>query len=56
MRIDGGGYVTGVVSMGGKTYARSDISGFYKRNADGSWKQMLDFLKPSESNLMGVSG
>lgn len=56
MRIDGGGYMTGVVSVGGETYARSDISGFYKRNEDGSWTEMLDFLKPSERNLMGAAG
>ena len=49
MRIDGGGYVTGVVSMGGKNICKVGYKRFYKRNADGSWKQMLDFLKPSES-------
>lgn len=40
----------------GEVYARSDLGGLYKRNSDGSWTQQLDFLLPSESNLMGVAG
>lgn len=57
MRLDGGGYMTGVVSADdGTTYARSDISGFYKRNEDGTWTQQLDYILPSEENLMGAAG
>lgn len=57
MRLDGGGYVTSLITHSdGTMYARTDISGLFKRNADGSWSQMLDFLKTSEMNLMGVIG
>ena len=40
----------------GTVYARADISGLFKRNSDGSWKQLFDFLLPSESNLIGIEG
>ncbi len=57
MRLDGGGYVTGIIPHSdGTIYARTDISGLFKKNADGSWTQMFDFLKTSEMNLMGVIG
>lgn len=49
--------MTGIVSHeSGDVYARSDLGGLYKRNSDGSWTQQLDFLLPSENNLMGVAG
>lgn len=49
--------MTGVVAHSdGTVYARSDISGFYKRNEDGTWSQMLDYLLPSQENLMGAAG
>jgi len=57
MRLDGGGYVTALIPHSdGTMYARTDISGLFKKNADGSWAQMFNFLKNSESNLMGVIG
>ena len=49
--------MTGIISAhSDTTYARTDISGFYKRNSDGSWTQQLDFLLPTESHLMGAAG
>ncbi len=49
--------MTGIVSANdGTTYARCDVSGVYRLEEDGSWKQTLDFLTPSDLDLTGCAG
>ncbi|KAJ7071296.1 Oligoxyloglucan reducing end-specific cellobiohydrolase [Mycena amicta] len=54
----GGGFVPGIVfnpSMKGLAYARTDIGGAYKLNADDSWTPLLDFVDNARWNYWGVA-
>ncbi|KAI0793439.1 Oligoxyloglucan reducing end-specific cellobiohydrolase [Abortiporus biennis] len=53
----GGGFVPGIVfnpSQKGLAYARTDIGGAYKLNADDSWTPLLDFADDARWNYWGV--
>ncbi|KAG6842504.1 hypothetical protein C0991_000030 [Blastosporella zonata] len=53
----GGGFVPGIVfnpTEKGLAYARTDIGGAYKLNADNSWTPLLDFVDNSRWNYWGV--
>ncbi|KAG5638389.1 hypothetical protein H0H81_000285 [Sphagnurus paluster] len=53
----GGGFVPGIVfnpTEKGLAYARTDIGGAYKLNADNSWTPLLDFADDSTWNYWGV--
>ncbi|TFK40979.1 hypothetical protein BDQ12DRAFT_710849 [Crucibulum laeve] len=53
----GGGFVPGIVfntKEKGIAYARTDIGGAYKLNADDSWTPLLDFADDARWNYWGV--
>ena len=53
----GGGFVPGIVfnpSEKGLAYARTDIGGAYKLNADDTWSPLLDFADNDRWNYWGV--
>ncbi|KAF9457081.1 Oligoxyloglucan reducing end-specific cellobiohydrolase [Collybia nuda] len=53
----GGGFVPGIVfnpTEKGLAYARTDIGGAYKLNADDSWAPLLDFADDARWNYWGV--
>jgi xyloglucan-specific exo-beta-1,4-glucanase len=53
----GGGFVPGIVfnpSQKGLAYARTDIGGAYKLNADDTWTPLLDFVDDARWNYWGV--
>lgn len=53
----GGGFVPNIVfnpSQKGLAYARTDIGGAYKLNADDSWTPLLDFVDNARWNYWGV--
>ncbi|KAF5377695.1 hypothetical protein D9615_005239 [Tricholomella constricta] len=53
----GGGFVPGIVfnpTEKGLAYARTDIGGAYKLNADNSWTPLLDFADDARWNYWGV--
>ncbi|KAI0090994.1 hypothetical protein BDY19DRAFT_984055 [Irpex rosettiformis] len=53
----GGGFVPGIVfnpSQKGLAYARTDIGGAYKLNADDSWTALLDFADNSRWDYWGT--
>ncbi|KAG9088864.1 Xyloglucanase, partial [Ceratobasidium sp. UAMH 11750] len=53
----GGGFVPGIVfntKEKGLAYARTDIGGLYKLNADDSWTPLLDFADNTRWNYWGV--
>ncbi|CDO72307.1 Glycoside Hydrolase Family 74 / Carbohydrate-Binding Module Family 1 protein [Trametes cinnabarina] len=53
----GGGFVPNIVfnpSQKGLAYARTDIGGAYKLNADDSWTPLLDFVDDARWNYWGV--
>ncbi|THH34158.1 hypothetical protein EUX98_g40 [Antrodiella citrinella] len=53
----GGGFVPGIIfnpSQKGLAYARTDIGGAYRLNADDSWTPLLDFVDNSRWNYWGV--
>lgn len=53
----GGGFVPGIVfnpSQKGLAYARTDIGGAYRLNADDSWTPLLDFADDARWNYWGV--
>ncbi|KAF8597228.1 Oligoxyloglucan reducing end-specific cellobiohydrolase [Ceratobasidium sp. AG-I] len=53
----GGGFVPGIVfntKEKGLAYARTDIGGLYKLNADDSWAPLLDFADSTTWNYWGV--
>ncbi|QRV77897.1 glycoside hydrolase family 74 protein [Ceratobasidium sp. AG-Ba] len=53
----GGGFVPGIVfnpTEKGLAYARTDIGGLYKLNADDSWTPLLDFADNARWNYWGV--
>ncbi|KAG6850815.1 hypothetical protein H0H93_008118 [Arthromyces matolae] len=53
----GGGFVPGIVfnpTEKGLAYARTDIGGAYKLNADNSWTPLLDFVDNARWNYWGV--
>ena len=53
----GGGFVPGIVfnpSQKGLAFARTDIGGAYKLNADDSWTPLLDFVDDARWNYWGV--
>ncbi|KAF3909261.1 hypothetical protein ABW20_dc0105982 [Dactylellina cionopaga] len=55
----GGGFVDGIVfnpTASGIAYARTDIGGAYRLNADDTWTPLLDWVDSSNSNYMGVDG
>jgi photosystem II stability/assembly factor-like uncharacterized protein len=58
VRIVGGGFVTGIImhpAEKGLMYARTDIGGAYRWEArEERWVPLMDWVKPSESNLMGI--
>ncbi|KAF9535842.1 Oligoxyloglucan reducing end-specific cellobiohydrolase [Crepidotus variabilis] len=53
----GGGFVPGIVfntKQKGLAFARTDIGGAYKLNADDSWSPLLDFANDTTWNYWGV--
>lgn len=53
----GGGFVPGIVfnpSQKGLAFARTDIGGAYKLNADNSWTALLDFADNARWNYWGT--
>lgn len=53
----GGGFVPGIVfstKEKGVAYARTDIGGLYRLNADDSWTPLLDFADSDRWNYWGV--
>ncbi|KAG8736385.1 hypothetical protein FRC10_009388 [Ceratobasidium sp. 414] len=53
----GGGFVPGIVfntKEKGLAYARTDIGGLYKLNADDTWTSLLDFADSTTWNYWGV--
>ena len=53
----GGGFVPGIVfntAQKGLAYARTDIGGAYKLNADDTWSPLLDFVGNANWNYWGV--
>ena len=53
----GGGFVPGIIfnpSQKGLAYARTDIGGAYKLNADDTWTPLLDFVGNANWNYWGV--
>ncbi|KAF8167921.1 hypothetical protein B0H34DRAFT_37727 [Crassisporium funariophilum] len=53
----GGGFVPGIVfnpTQKGLAFARTDIGGAYKLNADDSWTPILDFADDARWNYWGV--
>lgn len=53
----GGGFVPGIVfnpSQKGLAYARTDIGGAYRLNADDTWTPLLDFADDARWNYWGV--
>ncbi|KAI0704899.1 hypothetical protein BC835DRAFT_1410239 [Cytidiella melzeri] len=53
----GGGFVPGIIfnpSQKGLAYARTDIGGAYKLNADDTWTPLLDFADDARWNYWGV--
>ncbi|EPS38772.1 hypothetical protein H072_7465 [Dactylellina haptotyla CBS 200.50] len=53
----GGGFVDGIVfnpTASGIAYARTDIGGAYRLNADDTWTPMLDWVDSTNWNYMGV--
>jgi xyloglucan-specific exo-beta-1,4-glucanase len=53
----GGGFTSGIVfnpTEKGLAYARTDIGGVYKLNADDSWTPLLDFADSPRWNYWGV--
>lgn len=53
----GGGFVPSIVfnpSQKGLAYARTDIGGAYKLNADDTWTPLLDFADDARWNYWGV--
>ncbi|KAF8649812.1 hypothetical protein AX16_005577 [Volvariella volvacea WC 439] len=53
----GGGFVPGIVfnpTEKGVAYARTDIGGAYKLNADDTWTPLLDFADDARWNYWGV--
>ncbi|KAK6512412.1 hypothetical protein TWF481_001298 [Arthrobotrys musiformis] len=53
----GGGFVDGIVfnpTASGVAYARTDIGGAYRLNADDSWTPLLDWVDSTNWNYMGV--
>ncbi|KAF4623544.1 hypothetical protein D9613_001966 [Agrocybe pediades] len=53
----GGGFIPGIVfnpSQKGLAFARTDIGGAYKLNADDSWTPLLDFADDARWNYWGV--
>ncbi|OJT06937.1 Xyloglucanase [Trametes pubescens] len=53
----GGGFVPNIVfnpSQKGLAFARTDIGGAYKLNADDSWTPLLDFVDDARWNYWGV--
>lgn len=55
--IGGGGYVTGMEynpTEEGLVYARTDIGGLYRRQKDGNWVALTDFLGSDDWNYIGI--
>lgn len=55
--IGGGGYVTGMEynpKEEGLVYARTDIGGLYRRQKDGNWVPLTDFLGSDEWSYIGI--
>lgn len=53
----GGGFVPGIVfnaAQAGVAYARTDIGGAYRLNADDSWSALLDFADDARWDFWGV--
>ncbi|EJC97846.1 Oligoxyloglucan reducing end-specific cellobiohydrolase [Fomitiporia mediterranea MF3/22] len=53
----GGGFVPGIVfnpSAKGLAFARTDIGGAYRLNADDSWTPLLDFADDTHANYWGT--
>ncbi|KJA29887.1 carbohydrate-binding module family 1 protein [Hypholoma sublateritium FD-334 SS-4] len=53
----GGGFIPGIVfnpTQKGLAFARTDIGGAYKLNADDSWTPLLDFVDNARWNYWGV--
>ncbi|KAF3918304.1 hypothetical protein ABW21_db0205033 [Orbilia brochopaga] len=53
----GGGFVDGIVfnpTASGIAYARTDIGGAYRLNADDTWTPLLDWVDSTNWNYMGV--
>ncbi|KAH9486753.1 Xyloglucanase [Psilocybe cubensis] len=53
----GGGFVPGIIfnpSQKGLAFARTDIGGAYKLNADDSWSPLLDFADNARWNYWGI--
>ena len=53
----GGGYVSGLIyhpTSAGVLYARTDIGGVYRWNANGSWTPLIDSLGAAENKFLGV--
>lgn len=53
----GGGFVPGIVfnpSQKGLAYARTDIGGAYKLNADDSWTPLVDFADNARWDYWGT--
>ncbi|KAF3936614.1 hypothetical protein ABW19_dt0209481 [Dactylella cylindrospora] len=53
----GGGFVDGIVfnpTASGVAYARTDIGGAYRLNADDTWTPLLDWVDSTNWNYMGV--
>src|SRR5688500_1189907 len=60
VKIVGGGYVTGIaIHPRDKNlmYIRTDVGGAYRLDPKGKqWIQMLNWVGPDQSNLIGVDG
>ena len=57
VEIAGGGFVPGIIfnqSEPGLVYARTDIGGAYRLNADDSWSALLDFADDARWDFWGV--
>ncbi|GAM24253.1 hypothetical protein SAMD00019534_074280 [Acytostelium subglobosum LB1] len=60
LRVGGGGYVTGIAihpTTQDRMYVRTDVGGAYRWDSVASkWIQLLDWVGPSQANLIGVDG
>ncbi len=55
VEIDGGGFVSGIVTGEAVMYARTDVGGAYKYDYDTeTWVQLLDFLTEDDRGLLSV--